>query len=47
MVDKLNLSQPFNPKIRKTTNEDSLDLLDLWPWLHGATYSARFGRVQG
>jgi len=27
----------FNPKVRKTSNEDSLDLLDLWPWLHGAT----------
>jgi len=27
----------FNPKVRKIPNEDSLDFLDLWPWLHGAT----------
>jgi len=27
----------FNPMVRKTPNEDSLDLLDLWPWRHGAT----------
>jgi len=27
----------FNPKVRKTSNEDTLDFLDSWSWLHGAT----------